>query len=68
VIPQPQSAILGIGKMERRPVVVDEGGNAAIVPRARCYVTLTIDHRVLDGYGANRFLATLVAKLESWPD
>jgi 2-oxoglutarate dehydrogenase E2 component (dihydrolipoamide succinyltransferase) len=66
VIHQPQSAILGIGRLEKRPVVVSDGGKDAIVARPRCYVTLTIDHRVLDGHQANRFMETLVRRIESW--
>ena len=68
VINQPQSGILGIGKLERRAVVVEEGGREVIAARPRCYVTLTIDHRVLDGARANRFLAVLAHRLEHWED
>jgi 2-oxoglutarate dehydrogenase E2 component (dihydrolipoamide succinyltransferase) len=67
VINQPQSAILGIGKLERRAAVIEEAAGERIVARSKCYVTLTIDHRVLDGADANRFLQTFVARLESWP-
>jgi len=67
IINQPQSAILGVGKLEKRPVVVEEGGVDRVVIRPRCYVTLTIDHRVMDGHQANRFLQTFVARLTSWP-
>lgn len=67
IINQPQSAILGIGKLEKRPVVVTEGGEDRIVIRPRCYVTLTIDHRVMDGHQANRFLQTFVERLTRWP-
>ena len=62
VINQPQSAILGIGKLEKRPVVLAED---RIAVRPRCYVTLTIDHRVMDGMQANRFLQTFVTALEN---
>ncbi|MGE0582820.1 MAG: dihydrolipoamide acetyltransferase family protein [Steroidobacteraceae bacterium] len=64
VIPQPQSAILGVGKLEKRAVVVSDGGEDRVVVRPRCHVTLTIDHRVMDGERANRFLAVLVRGLE----
>lgn len=66
VINQPQSAILGVGKLERRVVV--EGSDAAekMVIRPMCYVTLTIDHRVLDGYQANQFLTRFVEALRSY--
>ena len=66
IINQPQSAILGIGKLEKRAAVVDEAGDERVVVRPKCYVTLTIDHRVLDGHDANRFLKAFVAHLESW--
>jgi 2-oxoglutarate dehydrogenase E2 component (dihydrolipoamide succinyltransferase) len=66
VINQPQSAILGIGKLEKRAAVVDEAGEERVVVRPKCYVTLTIDHRVLDGDDANRFLKAFVARLQSW--
>jgi 2-oxoglutarate dehydrogenase E2 component (dihydrolipoamide succinyltransferase) len=47
--------------------VIEEKGVERIVARPKCYVTLTIDHRVLDGRDANRFLQAFVARLESWP-
>ena len=68
VINQPQSAILGVGKLEKRAVVVEENGAERIVVRPRCYVTLTLDHRVMDGHRANRFLQVLVERLENWRD
>jgi 2-oxoglutarate dehydrogenase E2 component (dihydrolipoamide succinyltransferase) len=68
IINQPQSAILGIGKLEKRPVVLtDEQGQDRIAIRPQCYVTLTIDHRVMDGHRANRFLQTFVAWLTQPP-
>ena len=66
VIPQPQSAILGVGKLERRPVAREQGGKEVVEVRPMCYVTLTIDHRVLDGYQANTFLARWVEEIEGW--
>ena len=64
IINQPQSAILGVGKLEKRPVVMAPvDGEDQIVIRPRCYVTLTIDHRVMDGHQANRFLQTFVERL-----
>jgi 2-oxoglutarate dehydrogenase E2 component (dihydrolipoamide succinyltransferase) len=63
IINQPQSAILGVGKIERR-VKVTEGG--AMEPRPMAYVTLTIDHRVLDGFQANAFLTKWVETVERW--
>ncbi|MCX7057334.1 MAG: 2-oxo acid dehydrogenase subunit E2 [Proteobacteria bacterium] len=68
VIHQPQAAILGIGRVQKRVVVIEHEGVDSIAIRPRCYVSLTIDHRVLDGERANLFLATLVKRLESWSD
>ena len=43
-----------------------EDGRDALVIRPCCYVTLTIDHRVLDGFQANRFMEVFVRRLEGW--
>jgi 2-oxoglutarate dehydrogenase E2 component (dihydrolipoamide succinyltransferase) len=67
IINQPQSAILGVGKLEKRAVVVCDEGADHIVIQPRCYVTLTIDHRVMDGHQANRFLQTFVERLATLP-
>jgi 2-oxoglutarate dehydrogenase E2 component (dihydrolipoamide succinyltransferase) len=67
VIHQPQVAILGVGKIERRPVVVADGLKEHIEIRSRCYITLTIDHRAMDGDRANRFLTVLTETLAKWP-
>lgn len=63
VINQPQSAILGIGKLEQRVRVSAGGGFEA---RPMLYVTLTIDHRALDGFQANAFLSRWVEVIEQW--
>ncbi|HEY2037980.1 MAG TPA: 2-oxo acid dehydrogenase subunit E2 [Steroidobacteraceae bacterium] len=68
IIPQPQSAILGLGKLEKRAVVIEHDGGDEVVVRARCYVTLTIDHRVMDGSRANRFLQAFTERLAAWKD
>jgi 2-oxoglutarate dehydrogenase E2 component (dihydrolipoamide succinyltransferase) len=68
VIPQPQSAILGLGKLEKRAVVIEDGGEDEIVVRSRCYATLTIDHRVMDGSRANRFLQAFAERLCGWKE
>jgi 2-oxoglutarate dehydrogenase E2 component (dihydrolipoamide succinyltransferase) len=65
VINQPQVAILGVGKIQKRAVVVEEAGLDRIVARPMAYVTLSIDHRALDAYQTNRFLSVLVEALES---
>jgi 2-oxoglutarate dehydrogenase E2 component (dihydrolipoamide succinyltransferase) len=67
IIAQPQSAILGIGKLEKRVVVREIGGVDAIQIRPMAYVSLTIDHRVVDGYQTNAWLTRFVEMLESWP-
>ncbi len=68
IIPQPQSAILGLGKLEKRAVVIEQGEEERIVVRSRCYATLTIDHRVMDGSRANRFLQAFTQRLSGWKD
>jgi 2-oxoglutarate dehydrogenase E2 component (dihydrolipoamide succinyltransferase) len=67
VINQPQVAILGVGKVERRVCAVEVDGVEAISVRSMCYLTLTIDHRALDAFQANAFLSSVVATLEQWP-
>jgi 2-oxoglutarate dehydrogenase E2 component (dihydrolipoamide succinyltransferase) len=66
IINQPQSAILGIGAVEKRVVVKTLEGVDALVVRPRAYVTLTIDHRVLDGNQANAWLKRFVEVIEGW--
>lgn len=67
IINQPQSAILGVGKLEKRVVVREIGGSDAIVVRPMAYVSLSIDHRVLDGHQTNAWLTRFVEVLETWP-
>ena len=67
IINQPQSAILGVGKLEKRVVVREVDGVDAIQIRPMAYVSLTIDHRALDGYQTNTWLTEFVKTLESWP-
>jgi 2-oxoglutarate dehydrogenase E2 component (dihydrolipoamide succinyltransferase) len=66
IIAQPQSAILGIGKLEKRVVVREVGGADAIQIRPMAYVSLTIDHRVVDGHQTNAWLTRFVEVLEGW--
>jgi 2-oxoglutarate dehydrogenase E2 component (dihydrolipoamide succinyltransferase) len=68
VINQPQVAILGVGKVQRRVCVIEAGGSESIAVRSMCYLTLTIDHRALDAFQANAFLSLVVKTLEQWPD
>jgi 2-oxoglutarate dehydrogenase E2 component (dihydrolipoamide succinyltransferase) len=62
-----QAAILGIGKVQKRVVVREIGGEDAILVRPMAYVTLTIDHRVVDGHQTNAWLSRFVEIIESWP-
>lgn len=68
IINQPQSAILGIGKLEKRVSVMEVDGQDSIQIRPKAFVTLTIDHRVLDGHQTNTCLARLVEVIETWPE
>ena len=62
-----QAAILGVGKLEKRVVVRSVEGADAIVIRPMAYVTLTIDHRVVDGHQTNAWLSRFVEIVEGWP-
>ncbi len=64
IIHQPQVAILGVGTIEKRPVV----RNDAIAIRAMAYLSLTFDHRIIDGAAADQFMAYLKARLENWEE
>ena len=67
VISQPQSAILGTYALVKRPwVVEDENGNDAIAIKPMMNITLTYDHRLVDGALAGRFLRDLRERLEAW--
>src|SRR3569623_1437365 len=67
IIAQPQAAILGVGKLEKRVVVREAGGVDTIQIRPLCYVSLTIDHRVVDGHQTNLWLSRFVEIIEGWP-
>ena len=62
IINQPQVAILGIGAIEKRPVVVDD----AIAIRPRAYLTLGYDHRLIDGAVADEFMSFLKKRIEEF--
>jgi pyruvate dehydrogenase E2 component (dihydrolipoamide acetyltransferase) len=64
LINQPQVAILGVGTIEKRPVVIDD----AIAIRPVCHITLGHDHRLVDGADAGRFLAFVKERLENFDD
>lgn len=63
IINQPQCAILGVGAIQKRVVVIDD----AIAIRPMVYLSLTFDHRILDGAVADHFLAKVVELLQNWP-
>ncbi len=62
IINQPQVAILCVGAITKRAVVI----NDAIAIRSMAYLSLTFDHRLIDGAMADRFLSSLKARLEGW--
>ncbi|MEW5978518.1 MAG: dihydrolipoamide acetyltransferase family protein [Acidobacteriota bacterium] len=64
IINQPQVAILCVGAITKRPVVI----NDAIAIRSMAYLTLTFDHRLIDGAVADQFLASIKGKLEQWDE
>jgi 2-oxoglutarate dehydrogenase E2 component (dihydrolipoamide succinyltransferase) len=64
LINQPQAAILGVGSIDKRAVVVDD----AIAIRPTCHITLGYDHRIIDGAGAGQFLAYLKERLENFDE
>jgi pyruvate dehydrogenase E2 component (dihydrolipoamide acetyltransferase) len=71
VINQPQVGILGIGAFVKRPVVLtDDAGNDSIAIRTMAYITLTYDHRLVDGADGSYFLQDVKKVLESdhWPE
>jgi len=64
VINQPNVAILGLGTIEKRPVVVED----AIAIRSMVYLTLSYDHRVVDGAVAHQFMGNVKHTLENWTE
>ena len=64
LINQPQVAILGVGTIEKRPVVIDD----AIAIRPMCHLTLGYDHRLIDGADAGRLLSFVKDRLERFED
>jgi len=64
VINQPNVGILGLGMIEKRPVVI----NDSIAIRSMCYISLSYDHRVVDGAVAHQFLHKVKETLENWSE
>lgn len=68
IIHQPQCAILGVGSIQRRVVVIDQVETGeAIGIRPMVYLSLTFDHRILDGAVGDAFLSKVVETLQNWP-
>ena len=65
IIAQPQVAILGVGGVHKRPVVVD---GDAIAVRSMVFLALSFDHRLIDGAVADQFMAAVKSRLENWPE
>ncbi|WP_146797143.1 2-oxoglutarate dehydrogenase, E2 component, dihydrolipoamide succinyltransferase, partial [Agrococcus baldri] len=65
VVFQPQRAILGVGTVVKRPVVVQVDGQDSIAIRSMVYLALSYDHRIIDGADAARYLGQVKARLES---
>lgn len=65
IIAQPQVAILGVGGVQKRPVVVE---GDAIAVRSLVFLALSFDHRLIDGAVADQFMAAVKTRLENWPD
>jgi 2-oxoglutarate dehydrogenase E2 component (dihydrolipoamide succinyltransferase) len=66
IINQPQVAILGVGAIEKRPVVVEDAdGSDTLAIRVRCYFGITYDHRLVDGADADRFMNDVKKTLET---
>jgi pyruvate dehydrogenase E2 component (dihydrolipoamide acetyltransferase) len=68
IINQPQVAILGVGTIEKRPKVVTQDGSDAIAIRTMGMLTMSYDHRVVDGADADRYLADVKAMLQDFPE
>lgn len=68
IINQPQAAILGVGALQKRVVVLTHDGVDTIAIRPMVYISLTFDHRILDGASADAFMAKVKEVLENWRD
>ncbi len=66
IINQPNAGILGVGAIVKRVVVLETPEGDQIAIRPMCYISLTFDHRILDGASADKFLRTVKETLENW--
>jgi pyruvate dehydrogenase E2 component (dihydrolipoamide acetyltransferase) len=64
IINQPQVAVLGVGTVDKTPVVIDD----AIAIRSMCYLSLSFDHRLVDGALADQFMTRVKQVLEDWSE
>jgi len=66
IIPQPQVAILALGAIKKRPVVIETPSGDAILVRHMMYLSMSYDHRIVDGAQGTRFLAAVAKNFEAW--
>ncbi|AKE41605.1 2-oxoglutarate dehydrogenase E2 component [Corynebacterium kutscheri] len=65
ILVPPQAGILGTAAIQKRPVVISDGGTDAIAIRQMCYLPFSYDHQIVDGADAGRFTATIKDRLET---
>lgn len=66
IINQPQVAILAVGYIEKKPAVVETPEGDTIAIRHKMYLSLSYDHRIVDGALAGAFLRSIADELENW--
>lgn len=67
IIPQPQLAIMGVGAITKKPVVLtDKDGNDSIAIRSMMHLSIGYDHRIIDGAVADQFMSVVKSYLENW--
>ena len=68
IINQPQVAILGVGYIEKKPAVIETSEGDVIAVRHKMYLSLSYDHRVVDGMLGGQFLYAIKDYLENWKE
>ncbi len=66
IIPQPQVAILALGAIKKRPVVIETPSGDAILVRHMMYLSMSYDHRIVDGAMGSSFLSAVAKSFEQW--
>ena len=66
IIPQPQVAILALGAIKKRPVVIETPSGDAILVRHMMYLSMSYDHRIVDGAMGSSFLSAVAKEFEQW--